>query len=84
MCFLPVNEPDALSYHTYRALIWAQKGFIHHFDTADIRNHVMPINSELIYTWIFSLTNKDFGFGFLQFSSYFFWNSRHLDLFRKI
>lgn len=70
--FLPVNEPDALSYHTYRALIWAQKGFIHHFDTADIRNHVMPINSELIYTWIFSLTNKDFSFGFLQFSSYFF------------
>ena len=70
--FLPVNEPVALSYHTYRALIWAQKGFIHHFDTADIRNHVMPINSELIYTWIFSLTNKDFGFGFLQFSSYFF------------
>ncbi len=72
MCaILPVNEPDALEYHAYRALIWAQKGFIHHFDTTDIRSHVMPINSELIYTWIFSLTKKDFGLGFLEFSSYF-------------
>ena len=24
--FLPVNEPDALTYHTYRALVWKQKG----------------------------------------------------------
>lgn len=70
--FLPVNEPDAVAYHTYRALVWAQKGFIHHFDTIDIRNLVMPINSELIYTWIFSLTKKDFGFGLLQLFSYFF------------
>ncbi len=73
MCaLLPVNEPDAVFYHTYRALVWAQKGYIHHFDTIDIRNLVMPINSELIYTWIFSLTRKDFGFGFLEFFSYIF------------
>ncbi len=72
MCaILPVNEPDALEYHAYRALVWAQKGFIHHFDTTDIRSHVMPINSELIYTWIFSLTKKDFGLGFIEFFSYF-------------
>ena len=70
--FLPVNEPDALTYHTYRALFWAQKGFIHHFDTTDIRNLVMPINSELIYTWIFSLTKRDVGFGLLELFSYFF------------
>lgn len=70
--FLPVNEPDALTYHTYRALVWAQKGYIHHFDTIDLRNLVMPINSEIIYTWIFSLTGKDFGFGLLQYGTFFF------------
>ncbi|MCX4274786.1 MAG: hypothetical protein OSJ27_03265 [Candidatus Gastranaerophilales bacterium] len=70
--FLPVNEPDALTYHTYRAFVWAQKGYIHHFDTIDLRNLVMPINSEIIYTWIFSLTGKDFGFGLLQYITFFF------------
>lgn len=70
--FLPVNEPDALTYHTYRAFVWAQKGYIHHFDTIDLRNTVMPINSEIIYTWIFSLTGKDFGFGLLQYVAFFF------------
>lgn len=70
--FLPVNDFDALDYHTYRALVWAQNGYIFHFDTKDIRNLVMPINSELIYTWIFSLTKNDTGFGFLEFFSFIF------------
>jgi len=81
--FLPVNEPDALSYHTYRALVWAQRGFIHHFQTTDVRNLVMPINSEIIYTWIFSLTGKDFGFGFLEFFSYVFGIAGFLAFFEK-
>ncbi len=70
--FLPVNDFDALSYHTYRALVWAEKGYVFHFDTSDIRNLVMPINSELIYTWIYSLTKKDIGFGLLEFFSFLF------------
>lgn len=70
--FLPVNDFDALSYHTYRALVWAEKGYIFHFDTSDVRNLVMPVNSELIYTWIYSLTKKDIGFGALEFFSFLF------------
>ncbi len=70
--FLPVNEPDALEYHAYRVIVWAQQGFINHFDTFDSRNLVMPINSEIIYTWIYTLTKKDAGFGLLEFFSYVF------------
>ncbi len=71
-CFLPVNDFDALEYHTYRALVWTGKGYIHHFETLDVRNLVMPINSEIIYTWIYTLTKKDIGFGLLEFSSFVF------------
>ena len=67
----PVNEPDAQGYHCLRALFWASDGFISHFETADIRCHSMPINSELFYVWILSLSKNDIGFGLLQFFSYF-------------
>ena len=70
--FLPINDPDALTYHSYRSLVWADKGYIFHFDTKDVRNLVMPVNSEIIYSWIFSLTGKDIGFGLLEFLSYIF------------
>ena len=70
--FLPINDPDALTYHSYHSLVWADKGYIFHFDTKDVRNIVMPVNSEIIYSWIFSLTGKDIGFGLLEFLSYIF------------
>ncbi len=70
--FLPANGLDTLAYHAYRALVWVQKGHIFHFETNDIRNLVMPINSELIYTWIYALTKKDIGFAFLEFFSFIF------------
>ncbi|MDO5437225.1 MAG: hypothetical protein Q4F80_03400, partial [bacterium] len=54
-----------------RALFFARDGFIHHFETADIRCHCMPVNSELFYTWILSLFKTDCCFGLLQFFSYF-------------
>ena len=67
----PVNEPDAQGYHALRSLFWASDGFISHFEIADIRCHSMPINSELFYVWILSLSKNDLGFGLLQFFSYF-------------
>ena len=67
----PVNEPDAQGYHALRSLFWASDGFISHFEVADIRCHSMPINSELFYVWILSLSKNDLGFGLLQFFSYF-------------
>ncbi len=67
----PPTEADAQSYHCLRALFFAKDGFIHHFETADIRCHCMPINSELFYTWLLILFKKDTSFGLLQYFSYF-------------
>ena len=71
LSFTPPNEADASSYHALRSLFWAKDGFISHFEIADIRCHSMPINSELFYVWILSLSKNDLGFGLLQFFSYF-------------
>ena len=71
LSFMPPNEADASSYHCLRSLFWASDGFISHFEVADIRCHSMPINSELFYVWILSLSKNDLGFGLLQFFSYF-------------
>lgn len=69
--FSPVNEPDAQSYHALRALFWVQDGFIHHFEATDIRCHVMPINSEIFYAWVYALFKNDTTLGLLQFFAYF-------------
>lgn len=45
---LPVNDPDALTYHLARIPFWIENKAIYHFVTADIRNLIMPVNSELI------------------------------------
>ena len=71
LALLPPNEADASSYHCLRALFWSIDGFISHFQTADVRCHSMPINSELFYVWILSLSKNDIGLGLLQFFSYF-------------
>ena len=71
LSFTPPNEADASSYHALRSLFWAKDGFISHFEIADIRCHSMPINSELFYVWILSLSKNDLGLGLLQFFSYF-------------
>ena len=67
----PPNEADATSYHALRSLFWVKDGFIHHFETADVRCHSMPINSELFYVWTLSLGKNDCIFGLLEYFSYF-------------
>ena len=67
----PPNEADAVSYHALRALFWTKEGFIHHFETADIRCHCMPVNSEIFYTWVLSLGKNDCILGLLEYFSYF-------------
>ena len=69
--FTPVSETDAQGYHALRALFWMKDGYIHHFETPDVRNLCMPFNSETFYVWLLALANKDTGFGLLQFFSYF-------------
>ncbi|MCD8023989.1 MAG: hypothetical protein LUE64_00450, partial [Candidatus Gastranaerophilales bacterium] len=69
--FSPVTEPDAQSYHALRVLYWLREGFIYHFETSDVRNICLPVNSELFYTWTMALFKSDAAFGLLQFFSYF-------------
>lgn len=71
--FYPPTEGDAISYHGLRPLFWLSEGKIFNFDIADIRCHIMPMNSEIFYTWVLALTKKDIGFGLLQFFSFFFY-----------
>ena len=66
----PTISADALSYHYNRALFWIANGNLNHFDIADNRNLVMPINSEIIYSWIYMLTKKDVFIGIPSFIGY--------------
>ena len=51
--FMPIMNFDAESYHALRSLFWIHNRNLNHFYVSDIRNMVFPINSELVYTWVF-------------------------------
>ena len=67
---MPPLEPDSQTYHFFRALMFAENHNLSHFDTNDVRALIMPINSEIIYTWIYSLTHKLHGFAIFSYCSY--------------
>lgn len=67
---MPVNNLDALSYHIARCSFWLAQGNLNHFITADIRNTILPINSELLYSWVLLFAKKDIGIGFFGFLGY--------------
>lgn len=65
-----VNSFDALSYHIARSVFWVSNGALSHFDIADIRNLVMPINSEILYSWVILFFKKDVAVGMFSFVSF--------------
>ncbi len=65
----PVNSFDALGYHLARVPFWLSNGNLSHFDTADIRMLVMPINSELLYSWVLLFLENDWALGIFSFVS---------------
>lgn len=65
--FTPINDDDAKAYHAFRAIMFSDYQKIFHFDTNEIRNLVMPINSELCYCWIYTFTKSDVGFSLVSF-----------------
>lgn len=69
---MPVNNKDALAYHLARCLFWIKQGNLNHFLIADVRNICLPINSELLYSWILLFFKKDIGIGFFAFIGYIF------------
>lgn len=72
LCFLfPITSADAESYHSARSLFWVLQGNLNHFVVPDIRNLCLPINSEILYSWVILFTKKDIFFGFFSFVGYF-------------
>lgn len=71
LCFiLPVTSGDGEGYHVVRSLFWVMQGSLKHFEVSDIRALCMPINSEILYSWVFLFLKKDVGLGFFAFAGY--------------
>lgn len=68
--FMPVVNPDAEAYHVVRSLFWISQGNLNHFNYADIRALVLPINSELLYAWLLIFLKKQMWFGAVSFSGF--------------
>ena len=47
-----VLEPDSQTYHFLRAYEYIKNGSLNHFETTDIRALIMPINSEIFYSFM--------------------------------
>ena len=58
VAIMPVVSGDASSYHVLRSTLWISAKNLSHPVIADIRNVLMPINSEILYLWVILLTKK--------------------------
>ena len=67
---VPVVEPDSQTYHFLRAYEFMAQGSLSHFETNDIRALIMPINSEIVYTWLLVFKKNFHGYGIVSFCAY--------------
>lgn len=67
---LPITNADAQAYHVVRSLFWVMQGSLKHFEVSDIRALCLPINSEILYSWVFLFVKKDVGLGLFAFAGY--------------
>ena len=56
---MPAFDGDAVTYHTTRLPYWYEMCNLNHFEIADARAIVMPINSETFYMWAYSFIRRD-------------------------
>lgn len=56
--FMPIMNFDAESYHALRSLFWIHNHNLNHFYIADMRNIAFPINSELVFAWVFMFIKR--------------------------
>lgn len=68
--FLELTSADAADYHVVRSLQWVVQGNLLPFETADIRNLIFPINSEILYAWAITFTKNFKLLGFYNFFGY--------------
>lgn len=70
MFFVPVHDEDAFSYHLARLPFWFEACNLNHFEIADVRALIMPINSEIFYFWAYSFIKSDIFVRIFSFLSY--------------
>ena len=80
---IPVIEPDSQTYHFLRAYEFVRQQSLNHFETNDIRALVMPINSEIFYSWMLALKKNFHGYGILSYFSYILVIFSMWDIFEK-
>lgn len=66
----PVNYGDALSYYLPRVTSWIQQRSLNHFYTPDSRELIMPINMDLLYTYVLMFCKNEAGIGIFSYISY--------------
>lgn len=66
----PIVNADAWSYHLNRCVFWIMHGNLNHFTISDIRNLCLPINSEILYTWLLLFVRTDFCIGIFSLCGY--------------
>lgn len=67
---MPSLEPDSQTYHFLRAYEFTKQHSLQHFETNDIRALIMPINSEIFYSWMLLFKKNFHGYGILSFFSF--------------
>lgn len=68
--FFPIRYGDALGYYLSRCTAWIQNMSISHYITYDSRELIMPVNSELLYTWVLLFLKNEIGIAFFPFLFY--------------
>ena len=77
-------EPDSRMYHFSRIFEYIdQKSFLH-FETNEARNIIMPINSEMFYSYFYILKKNEFGFGLLSYFAFFSLISGLFGIFKEL
>lgn len=67
---MPITNADAQGYHVARCLFWIAQGNLNHFTVADIRAVCLPINSEILYSWVILFVKRDVFLGYFSFVGY--------------
>lgn len=67
---MPITSADAHGYHVGRSVFWVLQGSLNHINVADVRNLCLPINSEILYSWVFLFVRNDLFLGFFGFAGY--------------
>ena len=63
-------EADSRMYHFSRIFEYIKQQSFLHFDTNEVRNIILPINSEMFYSYFYIFKKNEFGFGLLSYFSF--------------